>query len=189
MLVKASIAGAIVTNSSGIGLAAAKKFVEEGAYVFITGRRQSELDKAKVEIDKNVTTVQGDVANLDDLDRLYRTVKDTKMVAFEISDEHLRRLRQATKVDGYGAVLTRARGCAERDAIAPAKVRELRALFEEGWNPTEATRRQRRRGRVSRSTVSRERRRWQAEKAAAQGSIAAMARLSFGLNLKNYESE
>ena len=78
MLVKASIAGAIVTNSSGIGLAAGKKFVEEGAYVFITGRRQSELDKAKVEIDKNVTTVQGDVANLDDLDRLYRTVKDEK---------------------------------------------------------------------------------------------------------------
>jgi NAD(P)-dependent dehydrogenase (short-subunit alcohol dehydrogenase family) len=78
MLVKASIAGAIVTNSSGIGLAAAKKFVEEGAYVFITGRRQSELDKAKVEIDKNVTTVQGDVANLDDLDRPYRTVKDEK---------------------------------------------------------------------------------------------------------------
>jgi NAD(P)-dependent dehydrogenase (short-subunit alcohol dehydrogenase family) len=73
MLVKASIAGAIVTNSSGIGLAAAKKFVEEGAYVFITGRRQSELDKAKVEIGKNVTTVQGD-----DLDRLYRTVKDEK---------------------------------------------------------------------------------------------------------------
>ena len=46
--------------------------------MFITGRRQSELDKAKVEIDKNVTTVQGDVANLDDLDRLYRTVKDEK---------------------------------------------------------------------------------------------------------------
>ena len=62
MLVKASIAGAILINSSGIGLAAAKKFVEEGAYVFITGRRQSELDKAKVEIGKNVTAVQGDVA-------------------------------------------------------------------------------------------------------------------------------
>jgi hypothetical protein len=89
--------------------------------------------------------------------------------AFELSDEHLRRLRQAAKADGYGAVLTRARGCAKREAIAPAKVRELRALFEEGWNPTDATRRQRRRGRVSRSTVSRERRRWQAEKQAAQG--------------------
>jgi NAD(P)-dependent dehydrogenase (short-subunit alcohol dehydrogenase family) len=70
---------AVITGgSSGIGLAAAKKFVEEGAYVFITGRRQNELDKAKAEIGKNVTTVQGDVANLDDLDRLYRTVKDEK---------------------------------------------------------------------------------------------------------------
>lgn len=96
--------------------------------------------------------------------------------AFEISEEHLRRLRQATKVDGYSAVLTRARGCAERDELAPAKVRELRALFEEGWNPTDATRRQRRRGRVSRSTVSRERRRWQAEKEAARdANVAAPA--------------
>ena len=89
--------------------------------------------------------------------------------AFELSDEHLRRLRQAAKADGYGAVLTRARGCAKRDEIAPAKVRELRALFEEGWNPTDATRRQRLRGRVSRATVSRERRRWQAEKQVVQG--------------------
>jgi NAD(P)-dependent dehydrogenase (short-subunit alcohol dehydrogenase family) len=70
---------AVITGgSSGIGLTAAKKFVEEGAYVFITGRRESELDKAKAEIGKNVTAVQGDVANLDDLDRLYRTVKDEK---------------------------------------------------------------------------------------------------------------
>jgi NAD(P)-dependent dehydrogenase (short-subunit alcohol dehydrogenase family) len=70
---------AVITGgSSGIGLAAAKRFVEEGAHVFITGRRQSELDKAKAEIGKNVSTVQGDVANLDDLDRLYRKVKDEK---------------------------------------------------------------------------------------------------------------
>jgi NAD(P)-dependent dehydrogenase (short-subunit alcohol dehydrogenase family) len=70
---------AVVTGgSSGLGLAAAKKFVEEGAYVFIVGRRQSELDKAKAEIGRNVTTVQADVANLDDLDRLYRVVKDQK---------------------------------------------------------------------------------------------------------------
>ncbi|MEI9925015.1 MAG: SDR family NAD(P)-dependent oxidoreductase [Bradyrhizobium sp.] len=65
-------------GSSGIGLAAAKKFVEEGAYVYHHGRRQSELDKAKAEIGRNVTAVQGDVANLDDLDRLYRTVKERK---------------------------------------------------------------------------------------------------------------
>lgn len=67
---------AVITGgSSGIGLATAKKFVEEGAYVFITGRRESELAKAKAAIGKNVTTVQGDVARIEDLDRLYQTVK------------------------------------------------------------------------------------------------------------------
>ena len=72
---------AVVTGgNSGIGLATAKRFVEEGAYVFITGRRQAELDKAVKEIGRNVTAVQGDVINLDDLDRLYATVKETKGV-------------------------------------------------------------------------------------------------------------
>ena len=67
---------AVITGgSSGIGLATAKKFVEEGAYVFITGRRESELAKAKAAIGKNVSTVQGDVAKSEDLDRLYQTVK------------------------------------------------------------------------------------------------------------------
>jgi NAD(P)-dependent dehydrogenase (short-subunit alcohol dehydrogenase family) len=67
---------AVITGgSSGIGLAAAKRFVEEGAHVFITGRRQSELDKAKAAIGSNVSIVQGDVANLGDLDRLYETVR------------------------------------------------------------------------------------------------------------------
>ena len=66
---------AVITGgSSGIGLATAKRFVDEGAHVFITGRRQSELDRARREIGRNVTTVQGDAANLDDLDRLYETV-------------------------------------------------------------------------------------------------------------------
>jgi NAD(P)-dependent dehydrogenase (short-subunit alcohol dehydrogenase family) len=70
---------AVITGgSSGIGLAAASKFVEEGAHVFIMGRRQSELDKAKAEIGHNVSTVQGDVADLSDLDRLYQTVKREK---------------------------------------------------------------------------------------------------------------
>ena len=70
---------AVITGgSSGIGLAAAKRFVEEGAHVLIMGRRQSELDRAKAEIGRNVTTVQGDVAELGDLDRLYQTVKDQK---------------------------------------------------------------------------------------------------------------
>jgi NAD(P)-dependent dehydrogenase (short-subunit alcohol dehydrogenase family) len=70
---------AVITGgSSGIGLATAQRFVQEGAYVFITGRRQAELDKAVALIGKNVTAVQGDVANLDDLDRLYKTVAEKK---------------------------------------------------------------------------------------------------------------
>ena len=68
----------ITAATSGMALASAKLFVEEGAYVFIMGRRQGELDKAKAEIGRNVSTVQGDVANLDDLDRLYKTVKEEK---------------------------------------------------------------------------------------------------------------
>jgi NAD(P)-dependent dehydrogenase (short-subunit alcohol dehydrogenase family) len=70
---------AVITGgSSGIGLATAKLFVAEGAYVFITGRRQSELDLAKAAIGTHVSTVAGDVANLADLDRLYRTVATEK---------------------------------------------------------------------------------------------------------------
>ena len=70
---------AVITGgTSGIGLATAKRFVSEGAYVFITGRRQSELDAAVAEIGKNITSIQGDVSNLADLDRLYNTVKEQK---------------------------------------------------------------------------------------------------------------
>ncbi|GGH16890.1 SDR family NAD(P)-dependent oxidoreductase [Silvibacterium dinghuense] len=70
---------AVITGgNSGIGLAAAQRFVREGAYVFITGRRQAELDKAVSLIGKNVTAVQGDVSKLEDLDRLYEIVKREK---------------------------------------------------------------------------------------------------------------
>ena len=69
---------AVITGgSSGIGLAAAKLFVAEGAYVFITGRRQKELDEAVRVIGGNVTGIHGDVASLDDLDRLYENVEAT----------------------------------------------------------------------------------------------------------------
>jgi NAD(P)-dependent dehydrogenase (short-subunit alcohol dehydrogenase family) len=70
---------AVVTGgSSGIGLATAQRFVKEGAYVFITGRRQAELDKAVELIGSNVTAVQGDVSSLEDLDRLFAVVKQQK---------------------------------------------------------------------------------------------------------------
>jgi NAD(P)-dependent dehydrogenase (short-subunit alcohol dehydrogenase family) len=65
----------ITGGKSGIGLAAACRFVAEGAHVFITGRRQAELDEAVRQIGKNVTGVQGDVSNLADLDRVFATVK------------------------------------------------------------------------------------------------------------------
>jgi NAD(P)-dependent dehydrogenase (short-subunit alcohol dehydrogenase family) len=67
---------AVITGgNSGIGFATAQRFVAEGAYVFITGRRQAELHAAVKQIGHNVTGVQGDVANLADLDRLYATVQ------------------------------------------------------------------------------------------------------------------
>lgn len=68
----------ITGGNSGIGLATAKRFVEEGAYVFITGRRESELAAAASEIGKNVTAVQGDVSKLADLDRLFAQIKREK---------------------------------------------------------------------------------------------------------------
>jgi NAD(P)-dependent dehydrogenase (short-subunit alcohol dehydrogenase family) len=70
---------AVITGgSSGIGLATARRFVEEGAYVYITGRRPGELDQARALIGKNVTAVKGDVANLADLDHLYQVVAAEK---------------------------------------------------------------------------------------------------------------
>jgi NAD(P)-dependent dehydrogenase (short-subunit alcohol dehydrogenase family) len=70
---------ALVTGgNSGIGLATAKRFVNEGAYVFITGRREPELAAAIKEIGRNVTAIRGDVSNLDDLDRLFAQIKREK---------------------------------------------------------------------------------------------------------------
>src|SRR5690242_10859214 len=68
---------AVITGgNSGIGLATAKRFVDEGAHVVITGRREKELKEAAAFIGKNVTTVTGDVTHLEDLDRLYAVVKE-----------------------------------------------------------------------------------------------------------------
>jgi NAD(P)-dependent dehydrogenase (short-subunit alcohol dehydrogenase family) len=98
---------AVITGgNSGIGLATAQQFVTDGAYVFITGRRQSELDAAVVEIGKNVTGVRGDVSNLADLDRLYSTVKKEKDqidILFEIYNQETRRVSERV----YGATTDR----------------------------------------------------------------------------------
>jgi NAD(P)-dependent dehydrogenase (short-subunit alcohol dehydrogenase family) len=70
---------AVVTGgTSGMALASAKLFVEEGAYVFITGRKQENLDDAVKAIGRNVTGVRADSANLTDLDKLYETIKREK---------------------------------------------------------------------------------------------------------------
>jgi NAD(P)-dependent dehydrogenase (short-subunit alcohol dehydrogenase family) len=70
---------ALVTGgSSGIGLATAKRFVSEGAFVFITGRRETDLAAAVKEIGNNVVGVQSDAANLGDLDRLFARIKQEK---------------------------------------------------------------------------------------------------------------
>jgi NAD(P)-dependent dehydrogenase (short-subunit alcohol dehydrogenase family) len=77
---------AVITGgSTGIGLATAKRFVQEGMdHVFITGRRKDALDRAAAEIGRNVTAVQGDVASLTDLDRLYDEVRkqNRKLMSF-----------------------------------------------------------------------------------------------------------
>ena len=68
---------AVITGgNSGIGLATAKQFVAEGAFVYITGRRQEELDKAVREIGQNVTAIQGDISKLEDIDKIYAAVKE-----------------------------------------------------------------------------------------------------------------
>ena len=70
---------AVITGgNSGLGLATAVRFVAEGAYVFITGRRQDELDAAVQAIGGNVAGVQGDISKLDDLDRLFAVVREKK---------------------------------------------------------------------------------------------------------------
>ena len=70
---------AVITGAtSGLALATAKLFVAEGAYVFITGRRQQQLDEAVKSIGSNVTGVQGDASKISDLDRLYQTVETEK---------------------------------------------------------------------------------------------------------------
>jgi len=72
---------AVITGgNSGIGLATARRFVEEGAYVFITGRRQTELDKAVASIGRNITAIAGDISKIEEIERIATTVKAEKGV-------------------------------------------------------------------------------------------------------------
>jgi NAD(P)-dependent dehydrogenase (short-subunit alcohol dehydrogenase family) len=75
----------ITGGSSGIGLATAKQFVSEGAYIFITGLRQPELDAAVKLIERNVTGIRSDVSSLADLDRVYAAIKSEKVSTFSLS--------------------------------------------------------------------------------------------------------
>jgi NAD(P)-dependent dehydrogenase (short-subunit alcohol dehydrogenase family) len=68
----------ITGGNSGIGLASARRFVDEGAFVVITGRRQAELDNAVSAIGQNVRALRGDVSKLDDLDRIIATIQTEK---------------------------------------------------------------------------------------------------------------
>src|SRR5256886_6898677 len=81
--------GLITGGTSGIGLATAKEFVNEGAYVFITGRRDPQLTAAVKEIGSTVTAVQGDVSNLGDLDRLFAQIKDRKSTRLNSSHSQI----------------------------------------------------------------------------------------------------
>ena len=90
---------AVITGgTAGIGLAAAKLFVREGAYVFITGRRQKELDEAVEAIGSNVTGVQGDVAKLADLDRLYEIVKANRRIDIVLANAGLAEFSPLEKI-------------------------------------------------------------------------------------------
>ncbi len=99
----------ITGGNSGIGLATAKQFVHEGAYVFITGRRKPELDTAVKEIGGSVRGVQGDVSSLGDLDRLFAQIQQ---------DKGIPRLRRQQLRHRDGIVRGRRDGAGVGEAIA-----------------------------------------------------------------------
>ncbi|MGW6407814.1 SDR family NAD(P)-dependent oxidoreductase [Streptomyces vinaceus] len=106
---------AVVTGgTSGIGLATAKRLAAEGAHVFITGRRTGALAEAEAEIGSNVTSVQGDVSNLDDLDRLWNLVREERgsvdVIVANAAYVELATLAQATPEHFDATFDTNARG-------------------------------------------------------------------------------
>jgi hypothetical protein len=131
---------AVVTGgSAGIGLAIAKRLVEEGAHVTILGRRRDTLDAAAAEIGRDVTAVQGDAASLADLDRLFAIVKQSQR-------EPPRRDRQPARHDSCRPVYPLRHP--RRDSESPGCPRaRSRRRFSSRSSP--AKRRRRRRGRCS----------------------------------------
>jgi NAD(P)-dependent dehydrogenase (short-subunit alcohol dehydrogenase family) len=98
---------AVITGgTSGMRLATAKRFVAEGAYVFIMGRRQRELDAAVKDIGTHVTGVQGDIAKLTDLDRLYEIVKAQKSAISGLGRFEFCHWHRIVRGWRYGAGLT-----------------------------------------------------------------------------------
>jgi NAD(P)-dependent dehydrogenase (short-subunit alcohol dehydrogenase family) len=134
---------AVITGgSAGVGLAIAKRFVEEGAYVFINGRTQAELDAAVREIGQNVTGVQGDGSKPGDRDRLYAAVAETGRrldVLFanaaaidvprigDVTHEHLRRAVPLLN-DGGSIIVNSSDGNADGTGAYAAIVTALRSL-------------------------------------------------------------
>src|SRR5436853_7831705 len=115
---------AVVTGgSSGTGLASGKRFVEEGAFFYITGRRQTELDKAVSLIGHSVTAVQADVSNLADLDRLYDKLASEKgkidILFAGAGIVHPQPLAETTeeRFDKVFASYTRGLACTVRNAL------------------------------------------------------------------------
>jgi hypothetical protein len=122
---------AVVTGgTSGIGMATAKGLVAEGAFVFITGRRQAELDKAAAEIGPNAVAVRADSSNLGDLDRLYYLIK-TEKGRIDILFVKCRRWRVCRVGRDYRGTLRQAlqhqrEGCAVHGAEGAAAVSRRR---------------------------------------------------------------
>src|SRR5258705_5214662 len=109
---------AVITGgNSGLGLAAAERFVAEGAYVFIIGRRQAELDAAVKLIGRNVTAVQGEVGKLEDLDRLYHGRQRAERPSGYCVRQCRRWRLRSTGADYRGALRPYVQHGCERDAL------------------------------------------------------------------------
>jgi NAD(P)-dependent dehydrogenase (short-subunit alcohol dehydrogenase family) len=130
---------AVITGgTTGIGLATAKLFVREGAYVFITGRRQKELDEAVKAIGSNVTGVQGDVAKLADLDRLYETVKAEGRIDIVLANAGIAEFTPLGSIPKRAASFSlsfRVQPEKADDTFVPSNSAELRISTQAGSSP------------------------------------------------------